>query len=47
MSITEHKQLIENFLNMVIMETQGKGGDCQRLSELRDEYFGEEKSNEL
>ncbi len=39
----EHKTLIDNFLNMVIMETQGLGGDCTKLSELRDEYFEEVK----
>jgi hypothetical protein len=38
----EHKTIIDNFLNMVIMETMGFGGDCAKLSKLRNGYFEEE-----
>lgn len=43
MTSKEHKQLIQNFLNMVCFETQGKGGSSEELSSLLQEYFkGEE-----
>ena len=42
----EHKVIVNNFLNMIIMETQGEGGDCVRLQELFDEYFKEEVCHE-
>jgi hemerythrin len=42
MNNKEHKQLIQNFLNMVCFDTQGKGGDSEKLKELLDEYFEEE-----
>lgn len=42
MTKSEHKQIIQNFLNMVCFDTQGKGGDSDKLEELLDEYFEEE-----
>jgi len=43
MTNKEHKQLIQNFLNMVCFETKGRGGSSDELSLLLQEYFkGEE-----
>lgn len=39
MTKSEHRQIIQNFLNMVCFDTQGKGGDSTKLAELLDEYF--------
>lgn len=40
-----HKELrkvvIQNFLNMVCFETQGRGGDSSKLEELLTEYMEE------
>lgn len=41
MTTSEHKQIIQSFLNMVCFDTQGKGGDSGKLEELLDEYFEE------
>ena len=30
MTKSEHRQIIQNFLNMVCFDTQGKGGDCSK-----------------
>lgn len=37
----EHRQIIQNFLNMVCFETQGRGGSSGKLEELLEEYFQE------
>lgn len=42
MTSKEHKQLIQNFLNMVCFDTNGEGGDCSKLEELLTDYFEEE-----
>lgn len=39
--VDDKRQVIQNFLNMVNMETQGKGGDLTKLEQLLDEYFDE------
>ena len=42
MTKSEHRQIIQNFLNMVCFDTQGKGEDCSKLEDLLTDYFEEE-----
>lgn len=45
MKVTQKKQNIQNFLNMVVFETQGGVVSCEELHRLMEEYF-EEGDNE-
>ncbi len=38
-----HKTVVNNFLNMVTMDTQGNGGNCTKLEELMEVYFEEDE----
>lgn len=46
MTKAAHRQIIQNFLNMVCFDTQGKGGDSAKLEELLEEYFEDGDTND-
>ena len=39
MKVEQEKQAVQNFLNMVVLETQGGVVSCQELHRLMEEYF--------
>ena len=42
MQLEQDKQAVQNFLNMVVFETQGGVVSCEDLHHLMEEYFEEE-----